>query len=84
MLVMSIPTNIILTGSQTLSNFHVNGSVDITPMTDSVDTISTEIKFCNKRQKEDSTNFKVKCLQFTDSFTERKTEKEGRRVNYLV
>ena len=51
MLVMSIPTNIIFTGIQTLINFHVRGSVDMTPKRDNVDTISTEMKFCHTRKK---------------------------------
>lgn len=49
MLVMSIPTNMIFTGSQTFIRFHVSGSVDITPIKLNVDTIITEIKFCIHR-----------------------------------
>lgn len=49
MLVMSIPTNTTLTGNQTLINFHVRGSVDITPNRLRAETIVTETRFCNHR-----------------------------------
>jgi hypothetical protein len=51
MLVMSIPTNIKFTGSQTLINLQVRGSVDITPRNLNVDTIITEMKFCSRENK---------------------------------
>lgn len=50
MLVTSIPTNMTFTGNQTLINLHVSGSVDIRPKELSIETITTDIKFC--RQKE--------------------------------
>lgn len=46
MLVMSIPTNIKFTGNQTLTNLHVNGSVEITPRILNIETIITEMRFC--------------------------------------
>lgn len=50
MLVTSIPTNITFTGNQTLINFKVSGSVDITPKRLNVDTMITEIRFCNSKE----------------------------------
>jgi len=46
MLVISIPTNITLTGNQTLINFHVSGSVETKPRRLNTDTMITEMKFC--------------------------------------
>jgi hypothetical protein len=48
MLVISIPTNMMFTGNQTLINFHVNGSVEITPERDNVETMVTDTMFCSK------------------------------------
>lgn len=45
MLVISIPTNITFTGSQTLINLHVSGSVEITPNKLKMETIITDTKF---------------------------------------
>lgn len=50
MLVTSIPTNITFTGNQILINLNVSGSVDITPKTLNVDTMITEIRFCNPKR----------------------------------
>lgn len=47
MLVTNIPTKITFTGSHTLINLHVSGSVDITPRILNIDTINTETKFCS-------------------------------------
>jgi hypothetical protein len=46
MLVISIPTNITLTGNQTLINLHVNGSVETKPRRLNTETMITEMKFC--------------------------------------
>lgn len=49
MLVISIPTNMTLTGNQTLINFQVSGSVEITPNRLKAATIITETIFYNHR-----------------------------------
>lgn len=47
MLVISIPTNIAFTGNQTCINLHVSGSVEIRPAKLSMETITTDTRFCN-------------------------------------
>lgn len=60
MLVMSIPTNITLTGNHTLTNFHVSGSVDITPNILKMETTSTETRFCKQRK---GIKLHIRCLE---------------------
>lgn len=52
-LVTSIPTNMILTGNQTLINLHVRGSVVIKPSTLKMETITTATKFCEHKLVQD-------------------------------
>ena len=54
MLVISIPTKMTFTGSQTLINLHVSGSVVITPKTLNRDTITTETKFCTATTEQEN------------------------------
>jgi hypothetical protein len=51
MLVISIPTNMIFTGNQTLIRFHVNGSVGTAPDRESVETMVTDTMFCSNRSR---------------------------------
>lgn len=51
MLVTSIPTKITFTGNQTFINFHVSGSVVITPRTLKIETIITDMRFCIKNKR---------------------------------
>lgn len=43
--IISIPTNITSTGNQTLINLHVSGSVETTPRSLKIETMTTEMKF---------------------------------------
>lgn len=55
-LVTSIPTNITLTGNQTLINLHVSGSVLIMPKILKPETTTTATKFCKHEQTYVSNN----------------------------
>ena len=59
MFVISIPTNMMFTGNQTLTKFHVSGLVGITLERDSVETMVTDTMLCSKSVKHDEDTINV-------------------------